>query len=170
MWTKVFFLLVWTAVPLLESSSLLTCVMWRGFFPSDFGRRWKKCLNRGAGFVEMAALEAAVHAKMAVAFDFDCTDRGENKGILYLWHLGFTCVQVVYLRWGDINWYESDRFIYFILNWGSYQLPYNAITKWKQVSCCEHRFHTDEIEIEQMQDYFFWKKVKFIWSLCILCM
>ena len=45
-------------------------------------------MNRGAGFVEMAALEAAVHAKMAVAFDFDCTDRGENKGILYLWHLG----------------------------------------------------------------------------------
>ena len=36
----------------------------------------------------------------------------------------------------------------------SNQLPYNAITKWKQVSCCEHRFHTDEIEIEQMQDYF----------------
>ena len=38
----------------------------------------------------MAALEAAMHAKMAVApaFAFDCTDRGENKGILYLWHLG----------------------------------------------------------------------------------
>ena len=47
-------------------------------------------MNRGAGFVEMAALEAAMHAKMAVApaFAFDCTDRGENKGILYLWHLG----------------------------------------------------------------------------------
>ena len=69
----------------------------------------------------------------------------------------FTYVQVVYLRWGDINWYESDRLIYFIF-------------KWKQVSCCEHRFHTDEIEIEQMQDYFFWEKAKFIWSLCLVCM
>ena len=59
----------------------------------------------------------------------------------------FTCVQVVYLRWGDINWYERDRLIYFIF-------------KWKQVSCCEHRFHTDEIKIEQMQDYFFLRESK----------
>ena len=117
----------------------------------------------------MAALEAAVHAKMAVAFDFDCTDRGENKGILYLWHLGllvsklFTWDEVIStdMKLIDSNISYSIRY---------YQLPYNAITKWKQVSCCEHRFHTDEIEIEQMQDYFFWTKEKFIWILCLVCM
>ena len=79
MWTKVFFTCV-------NSSSFTWVIVIaylrhvERFFPVRFWQKVEVVFESGAGFVEMAALEAAMHAKMAVApaFAFDCTDRGEK--------------------------------------------------------------------------------------------